>query len=57
MQNHIYLLKAPSYTSILKALPSIKNVLGSHLCAIEYVDGYTYQLSSQKLGLDLMQAE
>lgn len=50
----IFFFKASSYKKILKAIPIVKRKLGNKLCALEYLDGITYNISSQNLNLDLI---
>lgn len=53
----ILVFKSHSYEDIIHALPLFRKKLGDKLTALEYVDGFTYQISCKHLGVHLMDVQ
>lgn len=47
-------IEANSYDSILKMIPIVKKKLGKQLCALEYMEGYTYVMVNKYLKSNIL---
>lgn len=47
-------IEANSYDSILKMIPIVKKKLGKQLCALEYMEGYTYVMVNKYLQSNIL---
>lgn len=49
----IMVLKADNYNTVLSSLPILRRVVGKHLNALEYLDGFTYRIVSKYVNVEL----